>query len=212
MVISIILKYFLISILISLIFGALVLSNKITYKIKKGEFLRPYFFQLLSLLIFIVIWIFNKSKIEIFEIGKLFNWNNVAIMLLAIIPTSDIASLSKEARTNKLPIDFIHGSSMEIPQRLLIQNMFVIFNVNIVIYRSITLAIILNSLIWVQFIIVQELISGRKITKKLFPSIIASAWFSIWAGILYSVSGNIIVPMITHGVERMVTNILKNSY
>lgn len=212
MISIIILKYILISILISLIFGALVLLNKITNKIKKGEFLRPYFFQSLSLFIFIVIWIFNKSKIEIFEVRRLVNWDNLIIMLLAIIPTSVIACLSEKARTEKLLIDFIDGASMEIPQRLLVQNMFVIFNVNVIIYESITLAIVLNSFIWVQFIIVQELISGRKITKKIIPNIIASAWFSIWVGILYSISGNIIVPMITHGVERMVTNSLKNSF
>lgn len=209
---SIILKYILISILISLIFGALVLSNKITNKINRGKFLRSYFFQLLSLVIFIVIWIFNKSKIEIFEVGRLVNWDNVIIMLFAIIPTSVIACLSDKARTKKLLIDFIDGASMEIPQRLLVQNMFVIFSVNIIIYGSMTLAIILNSFIWVQFIIVQELISGRKVTRKIIPDIIASAWFSIWAGILYSISGNIIVPMITHGVERMVANWLKNSF
>jgi hypothetical protein len=101
---------------------------------------------------------------------------------------------------------------MEIPQRLLVQNMLVVLNVNIIIYGSMTLGIFLNSLIWIQFIIVQEFICGRKITKKIMPEIIASAWFSIWVGILYSMSGNIIVPMITHGLERLVTYWLKQNF
>ncbi len=67
---SIILKYILISILISLIFEMTVLSEKITNKINRGKFIIPYSFQLWSLLMFIVFWVFNKSKIEIFEVNS----------------------------------------------------------------------------------------------------------------------------------------------
>jgi hypothetical protein len=211
---SIILKYILISILISLIFGITVLSDKITNKINRGKFISPYFFQLWSLLIFIALWFFNKSKIEIFEVSRLINWDNVVLMLMAVIPTSVIVYLGNTSRT-KIPfglVDFINGASMEIPQRVLVQNMFVILNVDIIIYGAMTLGIFLNSLIWVQFIIVQEFICGRKITKEIMPEIIASAWFSIWVGILYSISGNIIVPMIIHGLERMVTYWLKQNF
>ncbi|MBB6621962.1 hypothetical protein [Clostridium gasigenes] len=208
---SIILKYILISILISLIFGITVLTNNITNKINRGKLINPYSFQLGSLLIFIVIWFFNKSKIEIFEVSRLVNWDNIVLMLITIIPTSVIVYWKNTDRTEKLfrLVDFLDGASMEIPQRLLVQNMFVILNVNTIIYGSMTLAIVLNSLIWVQFIIVQEFICGRKVTKKIMPEVIASIWFSIWVGILYSISGNIIVPMIAHGLERMVAHWLK---
>jgi len=211
---SIILKYIFISVLISLIFGLTVLSDKITNKINRGKFIGPYFFQLWSLLIFIVFWFFNKPKIDIFEVSRLGNWYNIMLMLIAVIPTSIIVYLGSTSRTKKAftLVDFINGASMEIPQRLLVQNMFVILNVNMIIYGSMTLAIFLNSLIWVQFIIVQEFICGRKITRKIIQEIIASVWFSVWVGILYSISGNIIVPMITHGFERMGAYWLKQNF
>ena len=214
MVFSIIVKYISISILISLIFGLTILSYKTASKIDRGKFLSPYFFQLWSLFIFIVVWFFYKSKVEIFKVSKLANWHNITLMLIAIIPTSFIVYLDNTARTKKLSMlaDFINGASMEIPQRLLVQNMFVILNVNTIIYGSITLAIALNSLIWVQFIILQEFICGRKVTKKIILAAVASAWFSIWVGILYSISGNIIISMITHGFERMVTHWLKQNF
>lgn len=102
-------------------------------------------------------------------------------MLIAVIPTSVIVYLGNTSRTKKLLrlVDFINEAPMEIPQRLLVLNMFVVLNINIIIYGSRTLAIVLNSLIWVQFIIVQEFICGRKVTKKIMSGIIALAWLSI---------------------------------
>lgn len=211
---NIILKYILISVLVSSIFGAEVLSSNIADKFKKCKFISSYFFQLWSLAIFIVFWLFNKSKLEIFEVNRLFSYKNILLILIAVIPTSVIACISKTSGTRNAPrlVDFIDGASMEIVQRLLVQNMFVILNVNIVIYGSMTLAILLNSLIWVQFIIIQELIFNRKITKSIIPEITASAWFSIWVGILYSITGNIIASMIAHGLERIVTKWIKQNF
>ena len=202
---SIILKYILISILISFIFGTTVLTDKVTRKFNRGKLISPYLFQLWSLLIFIVIWCFNKSKIEIFEVSRLTRWSNVFLMIIAVIPTSIIVNWGGKSKKNA-PFsiaNFLNGASMEIPQRLLVQNMFVILNCNISIYGSARLGIFLNALIWVQFIIVQEFICGKKITKKTIREIIASAWFSIWAGLLYSITGNIIISMVTHGLERI---------
>lgn len=48
-------------------------------------------------------------------------------------------------------------------------------------------------------------INRKKISYKIVPEIIASFWFSIWVGILYSITGNIVVAMITHGLQRIVT-------
>lgn len=205
----IILKYILVSILISIIFGLTVLSQKIVSK-----FINSYLFQTWSLLIFIPFWFFNKSKIEIFEVSKLANLNNIVLILIAVIPTSFIVYFGNPIKPRKTfgIVDCISGASMEIPQRLLVQNVFIILNLNTIIYGSLTLAIPLNALIWVQFIIVQEFINGRKLSMKILHEIIASTWFSIWVGILYSISGNIILAMIAHSCQRMITYWLKNNF
>lgn len=213
MIVSIILKYILISILIFLIFGVTVLSDKITEKVSWGKFISKYSFQLWSLLIFIIVWLFNKYKVQVFKFSNLADFRNIVLMLLAVIPTSLIVSLGNKSGTKKAfrLADFMDGASMEIPQRLLVQNMFVIFNINVTIYGRLTLAILLNSLIWAQFIIIQEFINGKKVTSKNIPEIVASVWFSIWDGILYSITGNIIAPMFTHGLERIMSYWMKQN-
>lgn len=213
MIVSIILKYILISILIFFIFGVTVLSDKITEKVSWSKFISKYSFQLWSLLIFIIVWLFNKYKVQVFKFSNLADFRNIVLMLLAVIPTSLIVSLGDKSGTKKAfrLADFIDGASMEIPQRLLVQNMFVILNINGTVYGRLTLAILLNSLMWAQFIIIQEFINGKKVTSKNILEIVASVWFSIWDGILYGITGNIIAPMLTHGLERIMSYWMKQN-
>ena len=129
-------------------------------------------------------------------------------MLICIMPTAIIVCIGRKYKPNE-PFkmgNFLNGASMEIPQRLLVQNLFVVLGVNTIIYKSITLAILLNALIWVQFILIQEIISGNKITLKIIPEIIASFWFSIWVGVIYMDTGNILIAMLTHGLQRIITH------
>lgn len=211
---NIILKYILISTLVILIFGTTVLSEKIIKKVSFSKFISRYAFQLWSLVAFIIVWFFNRSNIEVFKMSNLDNFRNVVLVLISVIPTSIIVCFGNRSGVKKefRMADFIDGASMEIPQRLLVHNMFSILNVNATVYGSLTLAILLNSLIWVQFIIIQEFIEGRSITGENVPEIAASAWFSIWDGILYSMTGNIVVPMLTHGLERIFSYLLKQNF
>lgn len=209
-----ILKYILVSLLISIIFGLTLLSHKAIIKLNRYDFLTPYFFQLWSLLIFIILYFYYEPKIKIFEVTNLATFKNILLIIISVIPTSFIVYLGNPVKPNKKfgLTNFLNGVSMEIPQRLLIQNMFTLLNLDIIIYGSITLPILLNAIIWVQFIIVQEIINGRKVSKKILPEIISSIWFSIWVGILYSISGNILLPMLTHGLERTTAYWLKNHF
>ncbi|NKF08448.1 hypothetical protein J1C67_13670 [Clostridium gasigenes] len=63
-------------------------------------------------------------------------------------------------------------------------------------------------MIWGQFIIVQEFICGIKVTTKIIPKVIAS----IGVGILYSITGNIIVPMIAPGLEIRLDHWIKQNF
>lgn len=214
---NIVISYILISVLISLIFGVVQLSLIVINKIGKGKALVQYLFQFWSLVAFLIIVFISPIEVSILKVDNIFRISNLGLILVTIVPASIMVIPSAIRKYKKLKItqipkfkikNLLDGASMEIPQRLLVQNLFIILSVNKVIYGSITSAILLNALIWVQFIIVQELISGKKISRKIMPEIMASFWFSIWVGILYSISGNIFVPMLAHGLQRWTTHIM----
>ncbi len=208
MILSIVLKYIIVSLVICLLYSLVIFSTLIIKRIYKKNFKNSYLFQFWSLIFFIIIYKIYPSNIFFLEINNLWNLKNILLILICIIPTSFIAYIGK--RYNESDVfkieNFLNGASMEIPQRLLVQNLFVVLGVNDVIYGQITLSIFLNALIWVQFIIVQEVIGGKKIiTSKIIYEITASFWFSIWIGIIYVNTGNIIVTMIIHGLQRVCT-------
>ena len=205
MILKVIGNYILVSMIISSLYGITVLSIIGVRKFYKKDFQGSYQFQLWSLILFLIIWYLSPLKISVFNINNSWNLRNILLMLLSIIPTGIIIRKGKSHIDNPLE-NFLSGAMMEIPQRLLIQNLFIILGINTVIYKELTLGIVLNALVWVQFIIVQEVINKQKISSKIVPYIVASFWFSIWVGILYSITGNIVVTMITHGLQRIVTH------
>lgn len=214
MIINLIHKYIVISILISLIFGASVFSSFMIKKLSKQYRQVPYLFQFWSLMVFMLIWKAYKPDIQVFNFSTLLTWRNIVLIFLAVVPTAIIAYHGSKIK----PMDrfrlrnFLDGASMEIPMRLLVQNLFVILGINRIIYKSISLDILMNAVIWVQFIIVQQIIQGKPITSAVLPEVTASFWFSILAGILYKDTGNIIVPMFAHGLQRMVTYNIRKEF
>lgn len=47
--------------------------------------------------------------------------------------------------------------------------------------------------------------NDSRISSEIIFESIASFWFSIWVGIIYVDTGNILVVMLTHGLQRIVT-------
>ncbi|MDR7856724.1 hypothetical protein [Tissierella sp.] len=214
MIFKILLKYIGVSLVISLIFGATVFTSSIIKKRFKKDFISQYLFQILSFIVFIIMLLYSKSNISIFSTHNLLNWKNIILLLVSIIPTSIIAYNSHKIKPDysfKLK-HFLDGATMEIPQRLLVQNLFLVLGVNIVSYSLVPLNILLNAIIWLQFIIVQEIIQGEKLSINILPELIASFWFSIWVGILYQDAGNIIIPMLAHGFQRTCTYAIRKRF
>lgn len=205
MILKVIGNYILVSMIISSLYGITVLSIIGVRKFYKKDFQGSYQFQFWSLILFLIIWYCSPLKISVFNINNSWNLRNILLMLLSIIPTGIIIRKGKSHINNPLE-NFLSGAMMEIPQRLLIQNLFIILGINTIVYKELTLGIFLNALVWVQFIIVQEVINKQKISFWIVPDIVASFWFSIWVGILYSITGNIVVTMVTHGLQRIVTH------
>lgn len=195
--------------MISLLFGITVLSSIIIKKAFKIDNGVPCLFQIWSLILFLIIYLSLKPNISILNTYNLFNLKTLLLFIIAIVPTSIISSQNKRSRSTKSKmLQFIDGASMEIPQRLLAQNLFVILGVNSIVIYSLSLDILLNAIIWVEFILIQEMLQGKKLTRRLIPEVTASLWFSIWVGILYISTGNIIMPMLAHGLQRILTSII----
>ncbi len=168
-------------------------------------------FQFWSLILFTIVWLIWPSKINVFNSHNLINIQNLGLVLISAIPTSIIIYKTKTSFSEPWK-KILNGATMEIPQRLLIQNVFVVLGLNKVIYGGLTLGILLNAIIWMQFIIIQEILNKGKISFKILPEILASFWFSIWVGILYSITGNIVITMFAHGLQRFITNIISKKF
>jgi hypothetical protein len=107
--------------------------------------------------------------------------------------------------------DFIDGAVMEIPQRLLDQNLFFLMIEDFQhTWGFIQVPILLNAILWVQFILMQEMMNKRKFSNKVIFEIAASFWFSFFVGLLYYRTGNILAPMLCHGLERYLKYLFKS--
>lgn len=70
------------------------------------------------------------------------------------------------------------------------------------------IAIVMNTVLWVQYILIQDFLSGISINRATINKIIASACFSIGIGYLYASSGSILLTMLGHGMERILSELL----
>lgn len=204
MIIKVLSAYMLVTATIILIYGLMMLSVGVVKKLSRGSCNGNYLFQLWGLVIVLIIYSLYPSNINFFQTENIFTWNTLFLIIMSVIPTSLIV-MYREGTNPLKPFSikhFLDGASMEIPQRLLSQNLLIIFCENIFKFKALPLMVILNGFIWVQFILIQEIIIYRKISIKIMPDIISSFWFSIWIGIFYMYTGNIIIVMLTHGLER----------
>lgn len=203
---SILIKYLLAFLLSGLIFGATFITETIIYRWSNMKFKGLYTFQFWGLIAFLVLHKPYPDMISVIDFEKVFRWKNLLLMIVAGLPIN-IYFYFKRVRTQKNQIEtvrtFFDGVFMEVPQRLFMQNLFILMGLGTVIFEGFTLAVLLNALIWVLCILAQELFIGKREYKKLVPEIMTSFWFSIWIGILYTLTGNILLPMITHGLLRI---------
>lgn len=102
----------------------------------------------------------------------------------------------------------VDGVLMEISQRLMMQSllygMLSIFKVP---YIEIV-SVISTAVVWCIALILQNIIQKKSFDKEFLKEIIASLVFSIGIGWTYQITGLIILPMIGHFLERILSNIL----
>jgi hypothetical protein len=72
------------------------------------------------------------------------------------------------------------------------------------------LSYLLNAFVWCTGIIVQALLDREAFNKDLFLDVFASFLFSIGIGYVFMRSGLIILPLIAHFMERIVSKTIIN--
>lgn len=198
--------YIAVSSLLSIIFGLSVLTLTVQNKVKFSVINSEYLYQFWSFVFFVVLYMVYNEKIRIINFDNTFSIKNLLLICAAVIP---IVLLTKnKGKNNKLSEGVLKAGFMEVPQRLLSQNIFFIFIGNFEMILGIPAAIVLNGLIFAQFIIVQELINKKNITREILLDIALSFWFSIFIGLLYHRTGNIILAMISHSSIYFIRNLI----
>lgn len=197
--------YIIASLIVSLIFGIQVVVLNIFNKSGYRTILSKYNFQFLFLIGFCIMYLISPVKISIFNFYGVLSLKNILIFTITVVITSFIVSFEKSDKHDGLVEWFIQGVAMEIPQRLFMQTFFMIVLANMQIKNSNLVAIIMNTIIWIQFIIVQDFMNGKKINKTGLLKILSSVCFSLGVGALYVSTGSIMVTMIAHGAERILS-------
>ena len=203
-IVKIIIGYISISVIIGSVF---LLSSKLYYlisrKADKVWIESTYILSFISLLIVLILKIFYKDEFSIIGGKSILSMYVLLQMFIAAFVAAGLAYLAKpEQKNSTLKAQILTGMAMEIPMRALVQNLFIIFGATVVLFHSITLSIVLTAIIWVQFIIIQEMMMKKSLISKVIIESMASMWFSIWVGMIYLTTGSIIVVMITHALER----------
>lgn len=202
-----VISYVIATVIVFMMFGLTVLmSPKVKNQRAKG-----FLFQMWGLILCIPLILIYPEEIKFFGYENIFDITTVCFILLAIVPTSVIMFFSDKKKPSK-PFkwsEFSQGASMEIPQRLLVQNLFVVLCNYVIWGEYVQIGIILNALLWAQFIILQAVMNEKVISKTTIIEVCASMWFSIVVGILYYITGNIMVAMFTHGAQRFVKHRVK---
>lgn len=205
---NILISYIVASLIVCLIFGIQFSITLFINKINTNIKISNYLFQSLFMIAFIVLYFFFPLQERLFNFQKFIEPINFVLFVIAVIPTSYIIA-RKKAAVHK-PFEWaILGVSMEVPQRLFMQNLLYALLITFSTSQYRWVSIILNALIWAQFIIIQEKIVGNKLSKDILYDVLSSIWFSLAVGVLYEMSGNILLPMAAHGCERLLSELLR---
>ncbi|WP_291579467.1 hypothetical protein [Clostridium sp. UBA6640] len=200
--------YIIASLIASIVFGLQILILMLFKKTNINTKLSKYVFQLLFLVAFFILYFNAPVKVPVLNIVGIFTFKNIIIFLVTIFLTSYIVSFEKCEKHNFFEWSLL-GISMEIPQRLFMQTFFMIVLRNMKLNNADLISILLNTILWIQFIFAQDIICGQKINRSVIPKILSSVCFSLGMGMLYVWSGCIIVTMIGHGTERILSDKLR---
>lgn len=140
------------------------------------------------------------------KLGDLSVWG---IAVAAVIVTSIIVIITRD-KTKKisgeeLKLQCVAGALMEVPQRA----MMMPFVIMLLEKRGLNTiwSVVITALIWLAGMLFQSVLmtrnfSGKTVVGEMIPSLI----FSLGIGYAFYTTGCILIPMVFHGLERILSN------
>lgn len=191
--------------------GAILLAGII--KNSKVKWLVQLTMPIVSIIPLVILFTFQDFRYDIINMQGFKDWINWIILILtALIPA--IIVRFKEITVKKglksILMSAFEGMAMEIPQRLFMQTFIMVLlsmwkvpNANLYSY-------IINALIWCLGISAQNFIVKQPFNKDFWLDIVSSFIFSIGIGYVFVRGQNIVLAMVGHALERIVSNLIKN--
>lgn len=143
-----------------------------------------------------------------FQPGRIHDIKPYIAAIFTVLITIFIVTLKKPTKNRKgkdLLLWGIDGMLMEIPQRLMMQS-FVYGILKLLGVLSLTIyTIIATSIIWCMALGMQTILSKKTFGKDVFIDILASFVFSLGIGYVYQQTGLIVISMIAHFFERILS-------
>lgn len=133
------------------------------------------------------------------------------VAILTVLITTAIVSVKKQ-RTHKrgreLLIYGLDGAFMEIPQRMMMQSFVYGFLSLLRVLELEFYTILATAIIWCMGIVIQALLNDKNFDKEFLYDILASLVFSLGIGYVYQRTGLIIITMVAHFLERILSSCL----
>lgn len=139
-----------------------------------------------------------------FHFISIFKWKLWLLAIATVIVTSLVIMLKHVPHEDEpLAPLYIEAACMEIPQRVMMQT----FVCGILSMQKLNTlwSIFITALIWCASILVQAFVSKQKNFKHLFLEVFASFVFSMGIGYVFYSSECLVIPMLAHATERVVT-------
>jgi heme/copper-type cytochrome/quinol oxidase subunit 4 len=188
-----------------------VASNKI--KKEKLKYVFPFLMPIVAIVPTLIVLTKIDMKDRVFNISAITDgvcWSVLLITVLVVAFLISMKSKRTKMTSKEILANGLSGMTMEIPQRLLMQTLLYMLLKLWEVSNAGFLSYLLNAFVWCTGIIVQALLDREAFNKDLFLDVFASFLFSIGIGYVFMRSGLIILPLIAHFMERIVSKTIIN--
>lgn len=203
--------YILLSLILGFALSGILFGLTIVLSNTRAKVVRKFLMPIISIIPVIILFII--TRVNIFNLYNIFDgisWiiliiTNIIVIMLITLNSSNLL-LSRKA----IFVNGLEGLMMEIPQRVLMQNFIFSLLLYWKVVNSNIWCILINANIWCLGILAQALIMKRKLHKTLFIEILSSFIFSIGIGYVFIRTELILLPMIAHFAERIISKSILN--
>lgn len=206
---------FLISLILGFLLSGVWFGLYFIMEVLTQKFKIPLLSYLNKLLVSIILVFFVASTVGIYPI-QISGIQNIRVYIVAIVTVLITVAIITRKKPPKykngkeMLIWGLDGVIMEIPQRFMMQS-FVYGALKLLGVSLLSLYTIMSTaLIWCMGIVMQTILFKKQFNEDVIFDILSSLVFSLGIGYVYQQTGFIIIPMIAHFCERILSSYIFN--